>query len=270
MIGSVLNAMIGVVGLGFLAVMGTAGFLMAFDAGRRNRELSGTPLVEIGSIDDGEFIAIEGSVEAAGEGMEVHAPLRDESGFLVRWRIEEYYGHVASDVDRWTVRAEGVEAVEFLIGDGTERARVDVRKANLDPMEFDPDLVELDEPVLELGREEPRSGAVRSVDERISSPSRYDETDLPEVGENSPTQGDRRYYEAVMQPGSHVYALGEATRTDDGVRIEPTEDSRCYITNRDLGDVTTENRFSAGIGIAVGTVCYAVIVAGVLVVLGIL
>lgn len=187
---------------------------------RRQRELmQDTPTEDIES-------ASVGPTEVAGVAVPVDdpipAPFTDDECVLATWKIEEW--DEAGKSSSWDTVGDGVEAVPFSVDDGTGRLRVEADESATYELEG------MEEPTLEVGVEETEPAPVTRFLGREDTPGAPVESVLSglDVGKK---HGDRRYYQALVEPGEEVYVFGTARARD-----EPAPTNASNLVIRDAPD----------------------------------
>lgn len=179
---------------------------------RHRRTLSNLESSATGSVRDG-LVVVEGTVRGPLED-ELTSPIRGERGVLAKWLVEEYAGHEVARGGGWTEFGSGYESVPFVVDDGSGPVVVEVsgeealRKLELDFEGFD------DDPALEVDVDERPPNRIRRFLETHDVRDRQSETSVP-TSEDGDEQGDRRYYERVLDPGDEVYVVGVASQRAD-------------------------------------------------------
>lgn len=180
-------------------------------------------------LDDTGFVVLDGTVAASDAGTLTSPVARDDDAVLAAWRIEEY--RETGDASAWMPVASGVVSEPFELDDGTGSVRVDVGSHVYDgpgqktPVGDYPEGVTLDgEAAIRVEFDRfPRQHSVAAGD-APPEPVRSLLDSLPGVDAGEPStldldryvgsgreDGDRRYYEATVEPGDDVELLGYAT-----------------------------------------------------------
>lgn len=233
-VGDAIHALILLFGIGFV--------WQAASLFRHQRTLSNLETSATGSVRDG-LVAVEGTIRGPlADGLV--SPIRQESGVLAKWLVEEYAGHEAGTGGDWTEFGSGYESVPFVLDDGSGPVVVEIdgeealRKLELDFEEFD------DDPALEVGVDERPPNRIRQFLETHDVRDQQSEAKMP-TSEDGDEQGDRRYYETVVGPGDGVYVVGNAseradTETVASATISPPssgESGTFYLSDRGRSDV---------------------------------
>ncbi|WP_170977453.1 GIDE domain-containing protein [Halorussus salinisoli] len=200
------------------------------------RTLSRLETNQTGAVEGG-LVAVEGEVRGPVEDGLV-SPIRRENGVLAKWAVKEYAGHEAGTGGGWTEFGSGYETVPFVVDDGSGPVVVEIdgeeslRKLEIDLEEFE------DDPALELDVTERPPKHVREFLATHDVREQQSETSVP-TSEDGDEQGDRRYYETVLDSGDEVYVVGNATRyadTDSAATavLSPSADGSgtFYLTDR--------------------------------------
>lgn len=234
--------------LGLYAVLFLLGglYFVRFGFTRRKRLvlIEDTPTEEIRSLSAG-FSEITGRAEPFDGTLD--APFTGDDCLVRTWMIEEW--EETDDSSSWRTIAEDVAAVPFVVDDGTGRVRVDppdtdaVHDPSISPTEvFDMirrnsadsdavyDVDGIEEPVVENAVDEATPDAVEQfvTDRDDVTYAAEGVLDGLDAGRQ---EGDRRYYQALVQPGEDVYVLGTAVPREGAGG--PDNPENLSVTHRD-------------------------------------
>jgi hypothetical protein len=223
---------IGIIGL-FFVIAGTGLLLYGWRRRSYHAKIAETPTTDILQIDEPGLVELSGEVvpnEDAERGRTFETTLSEtEDTVVAGWCIEEW--SESRKFDRWSTLARGVDAVPFVLDDGTGEVMVDVgsqgQRASYfggilnfgelqESVELGDTTVDFRElpTVWEVGVDEEPPQAVQTfVDEKESVPRQTDSiTNVVDVGH---AHGDRRYREATITVGDDVSLVGSARAKDD-------------------------------------------------------
>lgn len=190
----------------FAAVLTYAGFRVVrrgFELRRQRQLVLDTPTEDVESVSMGpsELFGTARSVEEP-----LEAPFSDEDCLVAIWRVEEYRDDHDDDGGSWRTVESGTESVPFYLDDGTGWILVephpDVEYTLGDEPRIDVDAG--DEPPAPVRRFLEREG-VAPVARRLGSFLTV------QIGTK---EGDRRYYQRLLQPGEDVYVFGTVQRDE--------------------------------------------------------
>lgn len=166
---------------------------------------------DTGAIETPGRVAVQGTIQTPID-EPIQSPIQQELGCLAKWTVEEYVGHSLGVGGGWTDFGTGYETIPFIIDDGTGPIAIDItgeerlRKLELELPEQD------DEPVYEQDVTEPAPTHIHEFLTEFDDDIRehQGEASVPTT-ENGDEQGDRRYYEQVLQTGDTIYVVGHAS-----------------------------------------------------------
>lgn len=224
------------------------------------RTLRKQDLSETGRVNDEGTVAVQGEIRGPVED-KLTSPFERRTGVVAKWSVEEYVGHDAAPGGGWKTFGEGYEAVPFLVDDGSGPVVVEIsgeqalRSVELELSAFG------DDSALEMDVTEEPPRHVREFVEANDVRDRQGETLAPTT-EGGDEQGDRRYYETVLDSGDRVYVVGYATVRDDAswgtarmtISSPPEgEDGTFYLSDRDRSGALRQRLFrvavTGGIGV---------------------
>lgn len=220
---------------------------------------------DAGSIAESGRVALRGTVRAIPGGSgPFTSPLGQRDGcVLARWKVQEFLGHSYAR-GSWSTRADGFDAIPFLLDDGTGGVRVEVAGDPPSPS-FDLLSGDLAEPILETDTDEPEPDHVRAfVESHEEVPERRPASSVPTPGD-ADVEGNRRYYEGVLQPGDEVFLAGYATVPDDApspprptdvvVTTPPEGEGVFVLIDGEKGAVMKDRWWGAMLALAIAAVC---------------
>lgn len=200
---------------------------------RYHRAIVGTPTRDVRQVDRPGPVELVGEVVAADDSFDAPLSGADET-VVAGWSVEEW--SETGDHSRWTTVADGVDAVPFLLDDGTDRIRVDPgshasrggllgRVTDLgdlaDSVSAGPLTVDFERlpTVRRVGAEDPTPERVRRFVAHESTVDRQTGslTNLIDVGN---AHGDRRYAEGTIRVGDEVYLLGPVRPAHGDGRVD--------------------------------------------------
>lgn len=219
-------------GLGLL--IGVSMIRKGFRLRKQRNLVQETPTEEVESVSLGQS-ELKGTARPAEQGT-ITAPFSDEETLVADWKIEEYEVTEDSEGDEsgsWHTEASGVEQVPFQVDDGT--GELLVRPDEDAVYEID----ESEEDRLEIGVNGATPSKIREFEKKngISAASGHD-------SHGGHHEGDRRYYQHLLQPGEDTYVFGVVQRRDD-VRSSSNEEN-LVVERVDEGDEDLESMFMIG------------------------
>lgn len=170
---------------------------------------------DTGAIDKPGLVSVEGTIQKPlAEPLE--SPFQRKSGCLAKWTVKEYTGHDLQVGGGWTDFGTGYEAVPFIIDDGSGPVAIDItgdeqlRVLELELPDYD------DDPIYEQDvAETPPDHITEFLNEyEAEIRDHQGETRVPTT-KSGDEQGDRRYYEQVLQSGDRIYVAGFAEVTEN-------------------------------------------------------
>lgn len=259
---------------------------------RRHRALvTETPTTAVRDLDEEGLVELEGEVAAA-ETFE--SPIGGDEAVLSAWEVEEWDERGESEM--WETRATGVYATPFALDDGTGEVRVEVgdHVEGEDDGGFDVQVGALDvDRLLSTGVSVDdvfcsfeRFPVATSVPPDAEPPERVAEFVRGEAGVSTQTDsitnvldlgnahGERRYYEATVEPGQEIYLLGEAQAVpdatyplgpDDVVVRPPAGDGSLIVSDRSEEALVSElgqYRWAVGAAAVLGAVGVGLLLVG--------
>lgn len=228
-VGDAIHVLILLFGVGFV--------WQAVSLFRHQRTLSNLETSATGSVREG-LVAVEGTIRGP-LADDLSSPIRGRPGVLAKWLVEEYAGHEAGVGGGWTEFGSGYDSVPFVVDDGSGPVVVEIdgeealRRLELDFDGFD------DAPALEIDVDERPPNRIRQFLETHDVRDQQSQTKVP-TSEDGDEQGDRRYYETVLDSGDEVYVVGIASEradaeTDASATISPPssgESGTFYLSDR--------------------------------------
>lgn len=234
-------------------VLGLFGLLtlrLSYTVGKRGyarldgyREFTGTPSVDTGAVGARERVKLSGTAEA---GSTFESPVQRRECLLAAWRIDRY----SESVDRWDTLATGAHAVPFALDDGSGPVTVDLRERGGDGRAR---VADDDDEVTDLVDDD-----VRQVFEGLERVTQHPPDEIPDhlydltrqAGVDPPSEralstfdlvtqhDERRYYEAVVEPGDELFVLGTARPDPDAshphggdVAVRPPVDDQFVVSD---------------------------------------
>jgi hypothetical protein len=234
---------------------------------RQRREVTDREPTPTAEVSPGEQVTVEGRVapvSRTGDDAPFTSPLRGTRCVLSTWRVEEFFGHEAVMSGGWSAVASGHESVPLRVEDETGSVRVAVPS---EQRQFSSE-VEIGRtdagPVVRVGAgESPPASVRRFLADRPELQQRQGETAIP-TSERGDEQGDRRYYESVLDVGDEVYVAGYARRSDgaagdtgrgDEVTLgaPPSGERGSFLlSDASRQSVARRRRFQSAVALAVG------------------
>jgi len=202
---------------------------------RKQRNLvQETPTEDVESASLGQS-ELKGTARPADRGT-IRAPFSDAETLVADWRIEEY--RVTQDSDgnesgTWTTKASGVEHVPFLLDD--ETGELLVRPDDDAVYEID----ESEEDRIEIGVD----GSPPSRIREFESERGVDSASGNEY-HGGHHEGDRRYYQHLLQPDEDTYVFGVIQRREDV--HSSTNEENLVVESVEEGDEDLEDMFMIG------------------------
>lgn len=227
-----LDALIALLAVGFFG-------LMIRDIATLRRLIT-TPVGSINEAAVGEQIAVSGTASPArsdtidGDDSEsgvstLSAPITGRECLLASWEIKEFYGLEWRN-GRWVTVDKDVEAIPFEVQEGGSSLRVEPDET-IAKDTFSLDLKDRHETVLShRGDEQPPERVAQLLDERDVREPNVSST---LSGNSEWVQGDRRYYEPLVEPGDDIFLLGTVEKThNSSLCLRLTADIDSLLTNQ--------------------------------------
>jgi len=187
-----------------------------FELRRQRQLIRDTPTEEVESVSMGPS---ELAGTARPHDGTLTAPFSEVPCLLARWRVEEYRDDGDDDGGSWRTIASGLESVPFVLDDGTGRLLVEPH----DDVEF----AVSEEPRLDVDVDETPPDRVAAFLAEQDVPVEPQDWELLEGVDFGTEEGDRRYYQELLQPGEHVYVFGTVQPDEaapDGVAVRKVTD----------------------------------------------
>lgn len=225
------------VGGGLLLLLVGFGMIRTAFVRRKQRNLvQETPTEEVESLSMGQS-EVKGTATPHPDHGTVTAPFSDEECLVAEWEIEEYEVSTDSEGDedgRWSTKASGVEHVPFHLDDGT--GKLLVRPDDDVVYEIDEDAEER----IEIGVKSDAPDHIRSFEKAqgVGKPHHSHDRHMGHW------EGDRRYYQHLLQPGEETYAFG-VVQERDGERSAKNEEN-LVLERVPEGDEDLQDMFMIG------------------------
>lgn len=200
----------------FLILVGIGGLIIGFEELNTFRKLIFTRVSSINSFSTGKRISVSGTAvpegskarngyDAGDKISSLEAPFTGRKCLLAYWEVKEFYGHDLTDVSGWSKIESGVEAIAFEIQDRSGSIRVEL-VGDLSDTTSSFSLSGGQDLVVDHKRDEKPSKRIIEFLENQGIPQpRMDQLNVGGFG--GPEEGDRRYYERILQPGDDVFLL---------------------------------------------------------------
>lgn len=219
---------------GFLLLIGVGLMRKAFRLRKQRNLVRETPTEDVESVSLGQS-ELQGTARP-GEAGTITAPFSDEECLVAEWRVEEY--RVTEDSDgnedgSWHRKAHGVEHVPFYVDDGTGQllVRPDERVIY--------EITEDEEERIEVGVNQSPSSAIREFEKRNGI-----EVASGNESHGGHREGDRRYFQNLIQPGEQTYVFGVVQLRDD--RRSSVNQENLVVQRVPEGDEDLEDMFMIG------------------------
>lgn len=195
-----------VLGAVLLGMAGLAGYGYAETRGRI-ADIEATETVTTQSLTEG-VVALRGTIAEAAEPLT--APLSGEAAVLVEWEVEE-----ESEDDGPENTTSGLHAVDFYLED--DRGRIRVRPDQPEAVTLSASKQTSVRQYADRAVDDDLLSGIKRFDSDVRDEPTFHHRTSAKMAHGARTHsGDRRYVQDVLRPGDEVYAIGTASRGDDG------------------------------------------------------